>query len=42
MLKNEFNYYIVDKDKNIVFGPFDKNFFEVIKKEKGIKLEFVE
>ena len=37
---NKINYYIIDKDKDSTWGPFDKLEFEKIKKEKGINLDF--
>ena len=37
---NKINYYIIDKDEDSTWGPFDKLEFEKIKKEKGINLDF--
>lgn len=37
---NKINYYIIDKDEDSTWGPFDKLEFEKIKKEKGINLVF--
>ena len=37
---NKINYYIIDKDKDSTWSPFDKLEFEKVKKEKGINLDF--
>ena len=37
---NKINYYIIDKDEDSTWGPFDKLEFEKIKKEKEINLDF--
>ena len=37
---NKINYYIIDKDEDSTWGPFDKLEFEKVKKEKGINLDF--
>lgn len=37
---NKINYYIIDKDEDSTWGPFNKLEFEKIKKEKGINLDF--
>lgn len=40
MLKNKKNYYIIDKDNDSVFGPFDKHEFNNLIKIKNIKINF--
>lgn len=40
MFRNKINYYIIQKDKDIVFGPLTFNEFEVMKKNKNIDLDF--
>lgn len=40
MFRNKINYYIIQKDREIVFGPLTLKEFEAIKKKKSIDLDF--
>lgn len=40
MFKNKYNYYIIEKTNDSVFGPLNLKEFEAIKKEKKIDLDF--
>ena len=40
MFSSKLNYWIINKDENIRFGPYSKAEFEMKCKEKGINLKF--
>ena len=40
MVKNKYNYYIIEKTNDSVFGQLTLKEFEAIKKEKKIDLDF--
>lgn len=40
LLKNKINYYIIDKKKDSVYGPFNKKEFIDFKEKKNIDLDF--
>lgn len=40
MFRNKYNYYIINKENDSIFGPLTLNEFEILKKEKNINLEF--
>ena len=40
MFKNKENYYIIQKNKDSIYGPLSVKEFEVIKKKKKIDLDF--
>lgn len=40
MFQNKDNYYIIDKSRNLVFGPLNNIEFKTIKSKKSINLDF--
>ncbi len=40
MFRNKYNYYIIEKTNDSVFGPLTLKEFEALKKEKKIDLDF--
>lgn len=40
MFRNKYNYYIIQKENDSIFGPLTLKEFEILKKEKKIDLDF--